>query len=188
MEQKNQIYENMLQKRKLNKVVCECGSVIRKSEIAKHLQTKKHTSFFGLEYKPVDIDQIKRDHNIKYYEKNKEKILNDRKANKVICECGSVYRKNDAGDHRRTLKHQNFILENQKNFENHIIVSPEKSITDKIKCECGSEFRKFDEQKHKNTGKHKAYITRSPLQNCAKCGKNYRKMNAEDHMFDRCTR
>jgi len=45
----------------------------------------------------------------KYRDKNKQIINEQRKKEKITCECGSIVRKNDITRHLRTLKHIAFI-------------------------------------------------------------------------------
>ena len=45
----------------------------------------------------------------KNYIKKKDKILEDRKTNKIKCVCGSVFRKDGKPEHERTIKHKNYL-------------------------------------------------------------------------------
>lgn len=50
------------------------------------------------------IDKYQKD----YYQINKDKIA-EKKKEKINCECGSVYRRNDKTQHLNTKKHQNYL-------------------------------------------------------------------------------
>tara|TARA_R110002072_G_scaffold257336_1_gene416082 strand:- start:69 stop:500 length:432 start_codon:yes stop_codon:yes gene_type:complete len=45
----------------------------------------------------------------KNYIKKKDKILEDRRTNKIKCACGSVFRKDGKPEHERTNKHKNYL-------------------------------------------------------------------------------
>ena len=49
------------------------------------------------------------EYNAKYYQSNKKKIA-ERDAKKVQCECGSEVTKQNLPRHRKTKKHQNYLL------------------------------------------------------------------------------
>ncbi len=61
-------------------------------------------------HRELNKDKIN-EHNRKYHQDNREKILKQNKE-KITCECGSIFRKNEIARHQRTKKHQSFILEN----------------------------------------------------------------------------
>ena len=68
------------------KYECECGSIIRKGDIARHKKSITHLKFIDPNYQPIKKDSIK-------YE----------------CECGSFYCKKNITRHENSIKHLNFI-------------------------------------------------------------------------------
>jgi hypothetical protein len=52
----------------------------------------------------------------KNYIKKKDKILEDRKTNKFKCACGSVFRKDGKPEHERSIKHKNYLAEDEDNL------------------------------------------------------------------------
>jgi group I intron endonuclease len=68
------------------KYECECGSIIRKGDIARHKKSTTHLKFIDPNYQPIKKDSVK-------YE----------------CECGSFYCKKNMYRHKKSIKHLNFI-------------------------------------------------------------------------------
>jgi flagellar biosynthesis/type III secretory pathway protein FliH len=64
----------------------------------------KYQKEYQKEYREDHKEEIKQ-----YFEKNKEQILQKAKE-KIICECGSVYRRSNKSKHQKTKIHQDFIL------------------------------------------------------------------------------
>jgi len=50
----------------------------------------------------------------KYYEANKE-VISEKRKEKVTCECGSICRKIDISSHKKTIKHIDFINNQNSN-------------------------------------------------------------------------
>jgi len=60
------------------------------------------------EYKNNNKEKIREQLKI-YYENNKKNI-SEKSKEKIVCECGSIVRKDNKPRHEKTLKHKNFIL------------------------------------------------------------------------------
>tara|TARA_R110002072_G_scaffold1924_3_gene15881 strand:- start:1024 stop:1401 length:378 start_codon:yes stop_codon:yes gene_type:complete len=96
----------------------------------------------------------------KYYEKNKDKLIEDQiKYNKeyvkkdIQCECGANYKRASKYLHMRSAKHER-RMEKIKNGEDPNIC---KSMT-KVPCDCGSLILKRNQKVHEQSTKHKKYV------------------------------
>ena len=103
--------EKISNKRK-ETIVCDCGLTINKRHLARHTRSKKHTDALGLP--PVEKDEknklaqkIKRK---TYQETNKEKI-NEKKREKIQCDCGLTVNRNHLARHKRTEAHKFIVSE-----------------------------------------------------------------------------
>jgi len=90
-------------------------------------ENKEHLQEYRKEYKKENrekiLEQRKKYYNEnkektaeqkkKYYNKNKEKIA-EQYNKKITCECGCIVSRSCLARHKRTLKHQNFINNNQE--------------------------------------------------------------------------
>ena len=63
------------------------------------------------EYNKVRDNTKKRELDKEYRKNNKEEIA-ERRKEKITCECGSIHRKDDMAVHRRTIKHQEWLKNN----------------------------------------------------------------------------
>ena len=73
------------------------------------------------EYREKNKEHIK-EQKKKYYEKNKDKIkelyeknkekINEKKKEKITCECGSIIRKSDLARHKKSGKHLEYLKKN----------------------------------------------------------------------------
>jgi len=71
---------------------------------------KEKKAEYNKEYKKNNIEKFKeksKKYDKKYRENNKEKI-SEKKKEKMDCECGSTFRKNDKSRHEKSIKHQNY--------------------------------------------------------------------------------
>ncbi len=68
-------------------ITCECGCIIRKCCLTRHLKTQKHKE---------------------YINKNKEEIY-DKRNEKITCECGCKISKRNISAHRKTQKHLSLL-------------------------------------------------------------------------------
>ena len=58
----------------------------------------------------MEEQKIKRKpRDIKYYYKNREKILEKLSSRKITCECGSVFTSNHLARHLKTKKHLDYL-------------------------------------------------------------------------------
>lgn len=62
-------------------------------------------------YRENNIDKIREKDKIrkKIYRDDNKEIISEKKKEKMTCECGSCFRKNEKAKHYRTLKHINYI-------------------------------------------------------------------------------
>jgi hypothetical protein len=65
---------------------------------------KEHNKDYKFNNKDKIIEQQK-----EYYEANKIKIF-EQKSAKVTCDCGSVVRHGDIAQHKKTIRHTNYML------------------------------------------------------------------------------
>jgi hypothetical protein len=63
------------------------------------------------EYNKIRDKTMKSTQDKKYRENNKEKIAEKRKE-KITCECGSILRKDDIAKHHKSIKHQDWLKNN----------------------------------------------------------------------------
>ena len=77
-------------KTKSEKITCECGAIISRGNISKHIITKKH------------LDNLN----------SKPKI--DRKSEKITCECGLEIRRDSLWRHKQRSKHQKLMEQQQQ--------------------------------------------------------------------------
>jgi hypothetical protein len=95
---------NILEKKKNDKFMCECGTELTKQHKARHEKTKKHQDFInGI----VKVDTIKEYKNL-YWKNNKDK-LNEKRREKYECDCGSTICKGERSRHQKSKKHQEYI-------------------------------------------------------------------------------
>jgi len=115
------------------KITCECGSLIRKNEINRHIKTDKHNDIIksGLsleeynikkhneskkqnkeyqnekmkEYRLIKGDVLREQARERYEKYAKEKYLE-----KITCECGSLISRSGISKHKKTKQHLNLIL------------------------------------------------------------------------------
>lgn len=64
------------------------------------------------EYYGKIIDKTKKSEQDKKYRQNNKKIIAEKKKEKITCECGSIVRKDDISKHHRTIKHQEWLKNN----------------------------------------------------------------------------
>ena len=62
-------------------------------------------------YSRQEYNQKKIEQNKGYYQKNKQRILEQEKQ-KIECDCGSIVRRSDIARHNRTKKHSDYKLNN----------------------------------------------------------------------------
>jgi len=87
------VYQNRREqqlKTKSEKITCECGAIISRGNISKHIITKKH------------LDNLN----------SKPKI--DRKSEKITCECGLEIRRDSLWRHKQRSKHQKLMEQQQQ--------------------------------------------------------------------------
>ena len=101
--------EQISNKRK-ETIVCDCGLTINRDHLLRHTRSKKHTDALGLP--PIEKDEtIKNKEKLKrktYLETNKEKI-NEKKKEKLHCECGSLITRGCLARHKKSTLHLNNI-------------------------------------------------------------------------------
>ena len=127
---------------KAETVECECGCVVTKNKLKRHQETKRHTDFLEnpelfvkyKEIKETPTEVLQRGYAKKYYEKNKEAIVEKRKE-----KYGDI--KDELNEKRRA----NYDNIKEKESERR------KELT---KCECGVEVRKTGLSRHIKTNKH----------------------------------
>jgi hypothetical protein len=140
------------------KITCECGSSYTENTKAKHLETKKHKTFFKIE-----IISIKCDICGGSYTEGKQAKHNDTKKHKqalgieiegivINCICGEQFIEGTASTHHETTRHKNFMHKMPVEDVPEKIV--EKKVTEKIKCECGAEISKSSMTIHLKSKKH----------------------------------
>lgn len=81
--------ETILQKHKEN-VLCECGSKLQHSDLARHLKTEKHNERMKSKLQGIEI---------------KPKLKSDR----ILCECGAEISRACKAKHIKTDSHQYFL-------------------------------------------------------------------------------
>ena len=92
-KERNRVIDNIykeknreiLNKKKIEKITCECGLMVCRSAISSHRKTKKHLDFVNHGVKPSF------------------------KQPRYICECGSITGKYDLHKHKKSKKHQDYI-------------------------------------------------------------------------------
>ena len=70
-------------------------------------ETKMWHQEYSKEYRKNNNEKVK-DYNKEYLLNNKDKYLEYKKM-KVVCDCGSIFRKGDKLQHEKTIKHCQFI-------------------------------------------------------------------------------
>jgi len=100
-EYRNANKEKISEKSKV-KMTCECGSVVRKYEIKRHIRSKKHKEYHNAN-KEKNLEKMK-----DYYQQNKVQIL-ERMKEIFTCECGSTIAFSSLSRHKRTNKHKKYI-------------------------------------------------------------------------------
>jgi hypothetical protein len=141
-----------------SKIVCECGSSYTENTKAKHLETKKHKTFFKIEIISVKCDICGGS-----YDEGKQAKHNETKKHKqaigiveegivINCICGEHFIEGTASAHHETTHHKNFM--HKMPIEDAPEKVVEKKVAEKIKCDCGAEISKSAMTKHINSKKH----------------------------------
>ena len=98
-------------------VTCDCGSIVTEMRYPEHLKTNKHNNFIERRLKhEQEITRIKENeedrilHQMLLHEKK-----NERRREKITCECGCIISRNAILYHKYSDKHKNKLK--QQNIE-----------------------------------------------------------------------
>jgi len=89
----------------IDNVSCESKLELRKIE---REYIEKYNSTLN-SIMPFKNEKEYREYHKKWYETNKNKINDEKRKEKINCECGSVVRKSDIARHKKSKKHINFV-------------------------------------------------------------------------------
>ena len=101
----SQVNKDKITEYRKQRVVCECGCEIVRRCLSKHRKSKVHQEQKG--YDEANKDKLLKQMKA-YNEANKDKI-NEKKKEKVVCECGCESTPSNLSRHRKTKFHQEFI-------------------------------------------------------------------------------
>ena len=95
-------------KKKANVITCDiCNTKVRKSDYARHELSKTHLDSLKLK-DPIKYLKIKAKANSKLPQKIKK---DEKKREKITCECGSVVSRRHFARHKTTKKHKNYVAQ-----------------------------------------------------------------------------
>eukprot|EP00732_Lithocolla_globosa_P005883 Lithocolla_globosa_v1_NODE_6407_length_1092_cov_8.579556.p1 type:complete len:243 gc:universal NODE_6407_length_1092_cov_8.579556:956-228(-) len=114
-----------------------------------YLDNKQKIIKRNSEYNANHIDH-RREQQKEHYQKHRDIIL-AKQAVKIECECGTLIRKGDIAEHRRSKKHLDMFNMNEEEKNN---VKANKKDVLIINCQCGSSVQKSGFNRHKKTPKH----------------------------------
>ncbi len=141
------------------KIVCECGSSYTENTKAKHLETKKHKTFFKIEI----VSALCEICGGSYDEGKQEKHNNSAKHKKaagiedgivINCICGEKFIEGNAAAHHLTMVHKNFMHKMPIDDAPVEIVEKIEKVKEKVKCDCGAEITKSSMTVHLKSKKH----------------------------------
>tara|TARA_R110002126_G_scaffold83380_1_gene203552 strand:- start:192 stop:599 length:408 start_codon:yes stop_codon:yes gene_type:complete len=120
------------------------------------------------EIKPKRLPSLKKAQ-IKYYEKNKNKILEysrnynkDYGSKKFSCECGTIISTYGKFAHLKSNKHiKNMKIKNAKENGTYTEEMDKSNCNKKINCPCGGLYLKRNMKTHINSKKHINFIKQS---------------------------
>ena len=103
-------------KRKKEKITCECGNCVRRGDIIRHKKSNKHKLLLEQKlntnlnsYSCNGFDKKKYMRKYRQQPHIREQTYKKKKQEKITCECGSCVRRADISRHKRTKKHMLFL-------------------------------------------------------------------------------
>lgn len=100
----NKVLENAKQYRKNNK------EKIAEKDKERHEKNKQVRNEQSKKWRENNHDKVLE--NAKLYRQNNKEIIAEKKKEKITCECGIILRKDSMPDHRKTIKHQEWVKNN----------------------------------------------------------------------------
>ena len=136
-------HKEYTKKRLLEKINCDCGSVVSRANYKKHLRSVGHKRY--VETGKLNVKLTPEERRLRKNEARRKTALI-----KINCECGAIVNKNNYKSHCKNKKHLNYL----KTGKPYVKVNNDKPIV----CDCGSKLSKGNYGKHLKTLKHINYI------------------------------